>query len=70
LHARDVHHRGLFIGAAGNLQQIDTGILQPARDNHAFFKGKAALLEIGGIELHADGKLLARPRLAPARRQP
>ena len=52
-------HGGCFIGAAGNLDQVDSCIGQRADGRHGFFFGKSALLEVGRVELDPDRKVLA-----------
>ena len=43
---------GLFVGAARNFYQVDTGGFQPLGHLQAVLECEAAFLEVGAVELH------------------
>jgi hypothetical protein len=51
--------RHLLVVAARDLQQIDTQVREPTSHLRRLFVGEATSLEVGGVELHAHGKVRA-----------
>ena len=46
------HHAGLFVIAAGNLDQVDAFLIEQGHHGQTVFKAEAALLKVGRIQLH------------------
>ena len=59
----------MFICAARNFDQVDSGILQPFGHLQAVFERKAAFLEIGAVELHRNREVRADERADSVHRE-